>query len=432
MTAEVIILNSSGVALAADSAVTIGGTKIYNTAIKLLALSKTEPVGIMIYGNAGLMGVPWEILIKVYRTQLKNKKMDKLEDYGEDFLDFLRNRSDLFPSEVERQWVGSNVYRYYTFLRETLVKKVQPIIESGTPVGESEVAKAFEELIDEKHKLLSDQPYISDMDKAFEAEAREHYDELFRELLESTFQNLKPKRGYVTKLYDIAIYLHTRVAFSRGSSGLVIAGYGDAEIYPSVLSYELEGILRGKLKYQVLKDKSKKITKSSDAAIYPYAQEDMVNLFMNGVNSQILMYLQTALSGMVERVPDLIKDEDLNTETRSAEEIKDEIGLSYRALLGSFYQDFGKHIRDSHISPVMSMVRVLPKDELAAMAEALVNLTAFKRKMTNTLETVGGPIDVAVISKGDGLVWVKRKHYFPRELNANFYQNYFRGIDDDK
>lgn len=77
-------------------------------------------------------------------------------------------------------------------------------------------------------------------------------------------------------------------------------------------------------------------------------------------------------------------------------------------------------------------MRVLPKDELAAMAEALVNLTAFKRKMTNTLETVGGPIDVAVISKGDGLVWVKRKHYFPSELNANFYQNYFRGIDDDK
>ena len=91
MPAELIILNSSGVALAADSAVTIGGTKIYNTAIKLLALSKTEPVGIMIYGNAGLMGVPWEILIKVYRTQLKDKKMDKLEDYGEDFLDFLRN-----------------------------------------------------------------------------------------------------------------------------------------------------------------------------------------------------------------------------------------------------------------------------------------------------------------------------------------------------
>lgn len=64
------------------------------------------------------------------------------------------------------------------------------------------------------------------------------------------------------------------------------------------------------------------------------------------------------------------------------------------------------------------MIEVLPKDELSNMAEALVNLTAFKRRMSNSLETVGGPIDVAVISKGDGLVWVKRKHYFPRNMTS--------------
>ena len=41
-------------------------------------------------------------------------------------------------------------------------------------------------------------------------------------------------------------------------------------------------------------------------------------------------------------------------------------------------------------------------------------------------ETVGGPIDVAVISKGDGFIWIKRKHYFSTELNPCFNQNYFR------
>ena len=34
------------------------------------------------------------------------------------------------------------------------------------------------------------------------------------------------------------------------------------------------------------------------------------------------------------------------------------------------------------------------------MAESLVNLTSFKRRVTMDAETVGGPIDVAVISKG--------------------------------
>jgi hypothetical protein len=48
--------------------------------------------------------------------------------------------------------------------------------------------------------------------------------------------------------------------------------------------------------------------------------------------------------------------------------------------------------------------------------------------VTFTTETVGGPIDVAVITKGDGLIWIKRKHYFDKELNHAFFANYFPKI----
>ena len=77
--------------------------------------------------------------------------------------------------------------------------------------------------------------------------------------------------------------------------------------------------------------------------------------------------------------------------------------------------------KEHYISPVMRVVQVLPKDELAAMAESLINLTSFKRRVSMEEETVGGPIDVAVISKGDGFIWIKRKHYFERELNQQFF-----------
>lgn len=69
---------------------------------------------------------------------------------------------------------------------------------------------------------------------------------------------------------------------------------------------------------------------------------------------------------------------------------------------------------------------MLPKDELAAMAESLVNLASFKRRVTDEEETVGGPIDVAVISRGDGFIWIKRKHYFEPGLNPQFLANYYR------
>ncbi|MEK6282290.1 MAG: hypothetical protein AABN95_18185 [Acidobacteriota bacterium] len=58
------------------------------------------------------------------------------------------------------------------------------------------------------------------------------------------------------------------------------------------------------------------------------------------------------------------------------------------------------------------------------MADALVSLTSTKRRVTMDLETVGGPIDVAIISKGDGFVWIKRKHYFEADSNPQFFTKF--------
>lgn len=58
----------------------------------------------------------------------------------------------------------------------------------------------------------------------------------------------------------------------------------------------------------------------------------------------------------------------------------------------------------------MDVVGSLPVVELAHMAEALLNIASYKMKMSPNLETVGGPIDVAIITKGDGFTWIKQKH----------------------
>ncbi len=73
MTAEIAILNREAVAIAADSAATFSdgaSQKIFSSANKIFALSKHHPIGIMIYGNALFMGVPWETIIKVYEKTL--------------------------------------------------------------------------------------------------------------------------------------------------------------------------------------------------------------------------------------------------------------------------------------------------------------------------------------------------------------------------
>ena len=87
--------------LAADSAVTLGeGRKIYHSAEKLFPLSASSSVGIMTYGNADFMGLPWEIIIKAYARKLGDGKFDKLEQYARDFLAFVETNDAFFPDAV--------------------------------------------------------------------------------------------------------------------------------------------------------------------------------------------------------------------------------------------------------------------------------------------------------------------------------------------
>lgn len=137
-------------------------------------------------------------------------------------------------------------------------------------------------------------------------------------------------------------------------------------------------------------------------------------------------YLSQTLDRYGEAVVDSLKacnDEEKRILKERLKGVNEEIIKDHGKLL----EDYRKR---TYTDPVTKVVSGLPKDELAAMAESLVSLTSFKRKVTMESETVGGPIDVAVISKGDGFVWIKRKHYFKAELNPQFFANYYREVSD--
>jgi hypothetical protein len=102
------------------------------------------------------------------------------------------------------------------------------------------------------------------------------------------------------------------------------------------------------------------------------------------------------------------------------------------ALKGEFVEKLTEYSRTRYVDPVLDAVELLPKDQLAIMAETLVALTSFKRKMSRDTETVGGAIDVAVISKGDGFVWTKRKHYFDPTLNPRYFSRINKRYEKQK
>lgn len=428
MTAEVAIANGSAVALAADSAVTIGGRKIYNSAIKLFSFSKIEPVGVMIYGSANLLDVPWETIIKTCRKNLGSKKYSSLEEYGKYFIEYITEHPEYFSEQSQKHWVTSNVQMYFKMLQEELFNKIHPILQEHGEVDTETTHSCFENIIIQYHEYLSSFDIIQGGDEDFEKKITEKYRGVFKQIYKEIFQDLEIKESLTRKIDEIATFLHTRAIFSNGASGVVISGFGEDEIYPSILTYEIEGYLAGRLKFRCLEEKSCKIQSGNSSGIIPFAQEDMVKTFIEGMNPSAAELINKYLHHIFDRLPELLNEDDLSGSSLPIEQIREKFKNSTNQLHYDFMQALGEYMDREHVTPILNMVKALPKDELAAMAESLVNLTAFKRKMTDSIETVGGPIDVAVISKGDGFVWVKRKLYFPGELNQNFSRNYLKGI----
>lgn len=90
--------------------------------------------------------------------------------------------------------------------------------------------------------------------------------------------------------------------------------------------------------------------------------------------------------------------------------------MEEKALKGAVEKEVSEYLkglraflRDEFWGPIVRVVAHLPPEDLATMAESLVSLTSLKRHVSSEEETVGGPVDVAVVSKGNGFAWVKNK-----------------------
>lgn len=123
MTAVVGVLNRQAVAIAADSAVTIqngSGYKIFNRANKIFTLSKFHPVGIMIYNEGSLMETPWETIIKVYRKEIGKKSFDSVQEYQEDFIQFVQRNNHFVINGSDIQHLSFSIER----VLEDLIKEI--------------------------------------------------------------------------------------------------------------------------------------------------------------------------------------------------------------------------------------------------------------------------------------------------------------------
>lgn len=390
MTAEIAILNKRGIVLASDSASTIGGNKVYNTAKKIFTLDSKHSIGIMIYGNAEFMDTPWDVIIGKYRKEQAGNTLASIDDYSNSFFEFLKKQDYLKKTEIEDNYVYRYMNRVIEVIFENSQLGINEILSKGGQVSNSMLIELLKIEIDKINIDFSNNSDIISIDKT---EFQTRYTEMFNHVLRNISNVDEASDALYTDLFNLIYTTIKKSNFFIPSSGIVIAGYGTEELFPSLRSFHLSAFVMGNLNYS--NSQNVKIEYSNGqypSTIVPFAQVDVIHTVVQGIDPQLSQFLANQTSRF--------KGGDLN---------------SYQDVINELAR-----LQSTIIDPMLDMISLLPVEETSVIAETLLNLTSFKRKYSNSIETVGGPIDVLAITPNEGPIWIKRKQYFKLDDNLGY------------
>jgi hypothetical protein len=353
MTSEVVVMNSLGVALATDSAttVTVGrDNKVYNSADKLFMLSKRHPVGVMVYNNASLLGIPWETLLKMFRRHLGADEFSNLEEYGHKLISFLDFNTALFPKAAE--------YKYYLRLVGTLYRGINKGIERQIL---NEIRKGIDDPNREKiaaaYIRASHQEWMTEsdaerLDPNAGTELASQGSREVQELIERSFPSLKLGHDVITELRQLAtLVVSKRKILEDIRSGVVIAGFGRDEYFPVMQHFEIGEVYGGRLKYY--QSPTEKIDREKTLSIIkPFAHSDMVETFLGGISPSLKTRVIQEFVTLVTELPDAMIDSITDLSKPKREHWKTIMRAYSEDAAGDLVKKLEQYRLNRHLAPV--------------------------------------------------------------------------------
>lgn len=417
MTSEVLVFNKKAMVLAADSAVTSsagasGSRPRYSkTANKIFELSPNGNVAVAIFGGASLDAVPWEVAIKLFRRSLSGPPLGTVSEYVDRLVAFLRANDQLFPPALRAAFVQAQFESATVAVMNRAGQLNGSITDVATAAADRSAAWAA------VHPQLVAEFGVAPVDVSLTSAA---LDEVLRALDTDWVPVLLGYQAQYPVLEGVDLRqlaeLAHRLRYSSptnfiGSTGIAVAGFGAAEIFPQYRLLHVHGHVGDEV--VVSNDKAGGISHAEGSLILPLAQKSMIDLFTDGFGFSLWSIIESeATSALDGLVADLrAAGVDLS--------VADVAALS-AARHRSFMQGWTRKNWKENYDPLMDVLTTLSVEEMAHLAETLLTLQSLKERVTSASEEVGGPIDVAAITKGEGLVWLKRKHFFPADLNARY------------
>lgn len=420
MTSEVAIANKSAIAVAADSAITVGNTKVHRSANKIFSISDAEPLGLMVYGNGEFCGLPWETLAKLFRQKHGLIEFATVQECFDAFRSFLES-AEFFTDREQKL----NLMLFATDIVENVFGEVvglpQRRISRAIANEIASQIERFDEGPDDGVRLRFSMPTLHQFRRNFSELVAAVCDEIFDEI---NYELPKALRTRFVELVWRGLGSNYR---SRFAAGVGVFGFGEVELLPQLVVEEFDACCYGNLRSIDLQIPP--INQQNSASIFPFADREVMHSFIEGVNRRTQFLYSVLAHQCMERLAERIVKDNFTLTSAEYAVVSDINGKIIRQVMDDFVEEIGTWIMLESIGQVVDVVAGMPKEEIAALAEALVEVTAARSKVVDAVESVGGDVDVCVVTKGDGLIWIKRKHYFDLEKNQQYLRRRFRSSE---
>ncbi len=386
--------------------------KIFNSAEKIFELCDHQPVGLMIYNNIDVLRAPLEILAREFRAQ-SVQTHKTLFECAEAFIAYLHSfAANNISAPILRDAIVQRLNAEFESIRKDAMDIFMN--QQGVQPGPKELQ--LDSLKNRLARYTKADQIDSHKNVTWQDAYAAHKDAVDEAIKEAKTPSFIADAAEEAMAQEVAARSLLTSELSGNLTGLVIAGYGSEGIYPSILAHEIDGFICGRFRMKETK-RVEIVPGVQSVDIITFAQEDISKRLLDGVDPEIVSSVQRQLLGGLLAMRDKAL---ANVSAADQAQVNSDYNAAAVDLIKSIRQTVDQFISKCN-GDFHSTVAGMPKQEMAFFAEALVNTTAMKRRVSKDREDVGGPVDVAVISRHEGFVWVKRKHYFEPDRNPRFF-----------
>ncbi|MFP3943356.1 MAG: hypothetical protein ACLFWF_05670 [Alphaproteobacteria bacterium] len=409
MTAEILVMNRSAVALAAQGGLSAGygpDPAVTRDSAKIFPLFEGMPVALMIYGRADLLGHPWQSLITHYLENSDPPDAKTIGDWAAHFFAFLDDNVWMFHEQEQR----SHLEGLLAAIFGRIIDEAAEIY--AFPPGERlNELEALNRAIDLWHRRYEQDAHGQEVPvlEAFEDSRKESFSDRFsneiESVLDSVFGQVRLDAGRLEKLWDIAFYAVTRNRFYEGCTGLVFAGYGKEELMPAMCSWYVSSVVNYRMKRTP--DWQKAITsRPPQSLVVPFADAPVTNRLMRGLDTGFENDILRAVEQLVGEVGVHLVNGTKQLDMPVRKAMKER--LFSRVLpeaMTTFQGWMREYIPERSVSPILGSLESMGADDLAHTARSLIGLNRLGREEF----TLSEAMDTAVVTRKEGFTWHSRQ-----------------------